>query len=81
MYKRKSNVRSILKYPQNFLSMLNIDFDSYIRYSLNTRYVYRGADKFLAPPIGGILVLYIQGVQGGTDNTSGGCSLGQTIPI
>jgi hypothetical protein len=24
---------------------------------------------------------HIQGVTGGTDNTSGGCSLGQTIPI
>jgi hypothetical protein len=28
-----------------------------------------------------ILLIYIQGVTGGTDNTSGGCSLGQTIPI
>ena len=25
-------------------------------------------------------VLFIQGVTGGTDQTSGGCSLGQTIP-
>jgi hypothetical protein len=25
--------------------------------------------------------VYIQGVTEGTDNTSGGCSLGQTIPI
>jgi hypothetical protein len=25
--------------------------------------------------------IYIQGVPGGTDNTSGECSLGQTIPI
>jgi hypothetical protein len=25
--------------------------------------------------------IYIQGVPGGKDNTSGGCSLGQTIPI
>ena len=25
--------------------------------------------------------LYIQGVTGGTDQTSGECSLGQTIPI
>jgi hypothetical protein len=28
-----------------------------------------------------IINIYIQGVTGGTDNTSGGCSLGQTIPI
>jgi hypothetical protein len=27
------------------------------------------------------IYIYIQGVTGGTDNTSGGCSLGQTIPI
>jgi hypothetical protein len=27
------------------------------------------------------IYIYIQGVPGGTDNTSGGCSLGQTIPI
>jgi hypothetical protein len=40
MYKRKRNVQSIRKYPQDFLSVLNIDFDSYIRYSLNTSYVY-----------------------------------------
>jgi hypothetical protein len=26
-------------------------------------------------------IVYIQGVPGGTDNTSGECSLGQTIPI
>ena len=28
-----------------------------------------------------IIRLYIQGVTGGTDQTSGGCSIGQTIPI
>jgi hypothetical protein len=27
------------------------------------------------------VILYIQGVPGGTDLTSGECSLGQTIPI
>jgi len=27
------------------------------------------------------LYIYIQGVTGGTDQTSGDCSLGQTIPI
>ena len=27
------------------------------------------------------LYIYIQGVTGGTDQTSGECSLGQTIPI
>ena len=26
-------------------------------------------------------IIYIQGVTGGTDQTSGECSLGQTIPI
>jgi len=30
---------------------------------------------------GGIVVVYIQGVTGGTDQTSGECSLGHTIPI
>ena len=30
--------------------MLNVDVDSYIRYSLNTSYMYRGADKSLARP-------------------------------
>ena len=28
-----------------------------------------------------IYIVYIQGVTGGTDQTSGECSLGQTIPI
>jgi hypothetical protein len=28
-----------------------------------------------------IVILFIQGVTGGTDQTSGECSLGQTIPI
>ena len=28
-----------------------------------------------------VLCIYIQGVTGGTDQTSGECSLGQTIPI
>jgi len=28
-----------------------------------------------------IYTVYIQGVTGGTDQTSGECSLGQTIPI
>ena len=41
--------------------------------------------KFLrgAVPSGFGLLSYlnIQGVTGGTDQTSGGCSLGQTIPI
>jgi hypothetical protein len=27
------------------------------------------------------IYIYLQGVTGGTDNTSGECSLGQTIPI
>jgi len=56
--------------------------------------MYRGADKFLARPTSrcilfdsenissdASLVLYIQGVPGGKDLTSGECSLGQTIPI
>jgi hypothetical protein len=53
---------------------------------------YKGADKSLVRPtsrcilfhgenISFVASLVIQGVPGGTDNTSGGCSLGQTIPI
>jgi hypothetical protein len=37
--------------------------------------------KFNEASIHVCMYVYIQGVPGGTDNTSGGCSLGQTIPI
>ena len=53
---------------------------------------YLGADKSLARPTSRCILfdgenisfdasLVIQGVTGGTDQTSGECSLGQTIPI
>jgi hypothetical protein len=59
-------------------------------------YTYQCADKSLTRPTSRyiffdgqnisfdaslVIHIYIQGVPGGTDNTSGGCSLGQTIPI
>jgi hypothetical protein len=56
--------------------------------SKSVRDMYKGADKSLAQPTSrcilfdgenisfdASLVIYIQGVTGGTDQTSGGCSL------
>ena len=38
-------------------------------------------NKFMRLSFGTKCFIYIQGVTGGTDQTSGGCSLGHTIPI
>jgi hypothetical protein len=47
----------------------------------NARYKQLVKVEIIFSSVSTVRFLNIQGVTGGTDNTSGGCSLGQTIPI
>ena len=83
-FKTHFNIISVRSVPPLFLLTIYGDSTFQVRNLMNIcdlRWSYQTNCQNLKPASTFCTVQYIQGVAGGTDQTSGECSLGQTIPI